>query len=184
MTGAIRKTSRDSRLRTPPRPRSLLLPRLSHQSTSDEMRVSPLDLKILVLTPVTEVVDEVEAEVEAVDVVADVAATAEIVRTTKVRMPAVVTEVNGVSADTRVISTTEDLMTVNLEADGRVMMKARRMATGVGATTTSRRVLRRETSRASKSRRRPKLKPSSRNTSLVITKNLRRKKSITRLTRS
>ena len=148
------------------------------------MRVSPLDLKILVLTLETEVVDVVEAEVEveAVVVVADVAATAEIRKTMKVRI--VVTEVNGANADTRVTRPMEDLMTVNLEADGRVVMKARRMATRAGETMTSRRVSRRETSRASKSRKRPRLRTLSRSTSLVITKNLRKKKSTTRPTRS
>ena len=141
-------------------------------------------MKILVLTLETEVVDVVEAEVEveAVVVVADVAATAEMPTTMKVRN--VVTEVNGANADTRVTRPMEDLMTVNLEADGRVVMKARRMATRAGETMTSRRVSRRETSRASKSRRRPKLRMLSRSTSLVITKNLKRKKSTTRLTRS
>ena len=141
-------------------------------------------MKILVLTLETEVVDVVEAEVEveAVVVVADVAATVEMPTTMKVRN--VVTEVNGANADTRVIRPMEDLMTVNLEADGRVVMKARRMATRAGETMTSRRVSRRETSKASKSRKRPRLRTLSRSTSLVITKNLRRKKSTTRPTRS
>ena len=141
------------------------------------MRVSPLDLKILELTPETEDVDvaEVEVEAEVVVVAAGVADTAETPMTTKDRT---VTETHMIktSGDTRARSTMADLMTVNLEAAGRAVMKARRTATRAGAIMTNRRVSRSVTSRASKSKKRLKPRTWSKSTSLVITRNLRRKK--------
>ena len=102
--------------------------------------------------------------------------TAETAKTTKDRTPTEEVVANVASGDTRARSTMADLMTVNLEAAGRVVMKARKTVTRAGATMTSKRVLRSVTSRASKSKRRPKPKPWSRSTSLVIMRNLRRKK--------